>query len=312
VPIVEADQLFKHFGETKALDGITCAFHEGATGLLGPNGAGKTTLLRVLLGLLPATGRARVLGLDPRREPLLVRARIGYMPESECMLPGLAGIDVVAFLGRMAGLPRRAAFKRAHEVTNFVGLGEERYRDAKQYSSGMLQRLKLATALVHDPDLLFLDEPTNGLDPRGREAMLELIRELAHEHSKHVLLSSHLLPDVEQVCDDVVMLREGRVARCGSIRELTSEAIGIFEVVARGDQARFAGELRAEGTEPEIRDGALLVPVPAGAGTEVIFRAARRAGAQVRGLKPLRRTLEHVFLDAVDGGGDGEGVGHVG
>jgi len=303
VAIVEAEHLYKRFGETRALDGITCEIPEGATGLLGPNGAGKTTLLRVLLGLLPATGRGLVLGLDPRRDPLQVRARIGYMPESECMLPGLAGIDVVAFLGRLAGLPRRAAFKRAHEVTNFVGLGEERYRDATEYSAGMLQRLKLATALVHDPDLLFLDEPTNGLDPRGREAMLDLIRELAHEHGKHVLLSSHLLPDVEHVCDTVVMLREGRVARCGSIRELTSEAFGVYEVLARGDRERFFAALRTQGAKPEERDGAILVRLPLGTGTEGIFSAARSAGAQVRGLRPLRRTLEHVFLDAVEGKG---------
>jgi len=293
--------LRKSFGTTVALDGVDCEVEAGATGLLGPNGAGKTTLLRILLGLLPAEGEARVMDLDPFRHPREVRARIGYMPESECTIPGLFGVDAVAYLGRLAGMPRRDAFKRAHEVMYFVGLGEERYREASEYSSGMQQRLKLASALVHDPELLMLDEPTNGLDPKGREEMLTLLRELATEHRKHLLLSSHLLPDVEQVCAHVVMLRNGRVVRQGPITDLTSGEAGAFAVRARGDIARFAAELTALGAE--AREGA------PGEGAEIlvrtgdpaaIFRAAQAAGAQVRGLRAVRRTLENVFLDALE------------
>lgn len=292
--------LRKHFGETVALDGVDCEVGAGATGLLGPNGAGKTTLLRILLGLLPAEGEARVMGKDPFREPRDVRARIGYMPESECAIPGLAGVEAVAYLGRLAGMPRRDAFKRAHEVMYFVGLGEERYREASEYSTGMQQRLKLAAALVHDPELLLLDEPTNGLDPKGREEMLTLLRELATEHGKHLLLSSHLLPDVEYVCRNVVMLRQGRIVRQGPITELTSGEAGTYEVRVRGDAARFAAELHALGAESGGAGGDAAPLLVRAEGTAAIFRAAKAAGAQVRGLKAVRRTLENVFLDAVE------------
>jgi ABC-2 type transport system ATP-binding protein len=300
--IVATTSLSKSFGPTVALDGVTCEVGGGATGLLGPNGAGKTTLLRILLGLLPAAGGASVLGLDPMREPLAVRARVGYMPESECIIPGLFGVDVVAYMGRLAGMPRRDAFKRAHEVMYYVGLGEERYRDATEYSVGMQQRLKLATALVHDPDLLFLDEPTNGLDPEGRDDMLLLIRELAIEHEKNVVLSSHLLPDVEQVCADVIMLKAGKVAQRGVIDELTSEASDVFEVVLEGDVERFREALAAAGASLEGDKGARRARLPAGTDTTLVFRAVRESGVRLRGLKPLRRTLEHVFLDAVEDG----------
>ncbi|MHC4135705.1 MAG: ABC transporter ATP-binding protein [Planctomycetota bacterium] len=299
--IVSTRNLSKTFGSTVALQGVVCEIGEGATGLLGPNGAGKTTLLRVLLGLLPASGTARVLDLDPMREPRQVRARLGYLPESECIIPGMFGVDVVAYMGRLAGMLQRDAFKRAHEVMYYVGLEEERYRETSEYSVGMQQRLKLATALVHDPPVLFLDEPTNGLDPNGRDEMLTLIRELASVHGKHVLLSSHLLPDVEQVCTDVVMLRDGRIAQQGPIEELTTSEGGAYAVVVRGDAARFRAELRAAGAEESGTDE-VLVRLPAGEDTAVVFKAAVAAGAQVRGLRPLRRTLEDVFLDAVRDG----------
>jgi len=298
--IVTVESLAKSFGATVALDGVSCEIGEGATGLLGPNGSGKTTLLRILLGLLPAEGHATVLGLDPMRSPLEVRARIGYMPESECIIPGLFGVDVVAYMGRLAGMPRHAAFKRAHEVMYYVGLGEERYREATGYSVGMQQRLKLATALVHDPDLLFLDEPTNGLDPDGREAMLVLIRELAQEHGKSVLLSSHMLKDVEQVCTNVVMLREGRLARQGPIQEMTSSDMGSFDVLIRGDAERFRAEIVGNGGRVGGGGERLLVSLPDGQAAREIFAAARVAQVQVRGLSPTRRSLEDVFLAAVE------------
>jgi len=297
--VISVKNLSKKFGSTVALEGVTCGFPAGATGLLGPNGSGKTTLLRILLGLLPAKGRAEILQLDPMKKPLEVRARIGYMPESECIIPDLFGVDMVAYMGRLAGLPARSAFKRAHEVMYYVGLGEERYRSANEYSVGMQQRLKLATALVHDPDLLLLDEPTNGLDPAGRDEMLTLIRDLAADHHKHVVLSSHLLRDVEQVCSNVVILRAGRLVREGPIAEMTSSEGGVYEVVVRGDVAAFRTAVVEAGAEAD-GDDALLVRPAKGAGTEVIFRAARAAGVQVRSLKPTRRSLEDVFMDAVE------------
>ena len=298
--IIDVDNISKSFGSTVALHKVSCGFPEGATGLLGPNGSGKTTLLRVLLGLLPAQGRATVLDLDPMKQPLEVRARIGYMPESECIIPQMFGVDVVAYMGRLSGLPARSSFKRAHEVMYYVGLGEERYRSADEYSLGMQQRLKLATVLVHDPDLLLLDEPTNGLDPQGRDEMLTLIRDLATEHGKHLVLSSHLLRDVEQVCTNVIMLRDGALAQQGLIEELTSTGnVRVYEVVMRGDSRRFCQELVGLGARAE-GDGTVLVVPPEDAGTEVIFRAARTAGVQVRGLRRTRRSLEDVFMDAVE------------
>ncbi len=298
--IVSVDNLSKRFGATVALDGVSCAIGEGATGLLGPNGAGKTTLLRILLGLLPAQGKVRVLGIDPTREPLAVRARIGYMPESDCIVPGMPGSEVVAFLGRLAGMPRRAALQRAHEVLYYVGLEEARYRDAAEYSTGMQQRLKLAQALVHDPDLLFLDEPTNGLDPKGRVEMLALIRELATEHGKHIVLSSHLLPDVEGVCTSVVVLKEGRNVREGALAGLTTADGGAYEVVLRGDRARFLAACEAEGARG-TPEGPLVVRLPPGGDPALLFRAAVASVTQLRGVKPVRRTLEDVFLDAMGG-----------
>ncbi len=297
--ILGTEHLTKKFGSFTALDNVDLEVGEGATGLLGPNGAGKTTLLRVLLGLLPAQGRAEVLGLDPTREPLQVRARLGYMPESECLIPGLTSVEVVAFLGRLAGLERRQALKRAHEVLYYVGLGEARYRAVDEYSLGMQQRLKLAQALVHDPDVLFLDEPTNGLDPKGRTEMLGLISELAREHHKHIILSSHLLPDVEAVCPHVVVLDRGRVVRQGDVAEMTAGGDRAWHVEIRGDADGFCRALTELGATAHM-DGAVLVELPGGGDdTSLIFRAAVDTGVQVRGLTPTRRSLEDVFLDAV-------------
>lgn len=302
--IVGTESLAKSFGQVRALDGVTLEIEAGATGLLGPNGSGKTTLLRILLGLLPAEGSASVLGLDPSREPLAVRARIGYMPESECIIPGLSGVDVVAYLGRLSGMERRPALKRAHEAMYYVGLEEERYRDANQYSQGMQQRLKLATALVHDPDLIFLDEPTNGLDPDGRAEMLKIVEELVSEHGKNLIFSSHLLKDVERVCSHVVMLQSGRVVQTGAIEHLTSDHTGGYEVRVTGDPDAFLAALHAIGAEAAAGDP-MLVRLADGEGTRELFRAASDSGVRIRHLKPTRRSLEDVFMAKMEEPGEG-------
>jgi len=301
--IIGTQQLSKNFGRVQALDGVSLEIGEGATGLLGPNGSGKTTLLRVLLGLLPADGSASVLGLDPSHEPLAVRARIGYMPESECIVPGLSGVDVVAYLGRLAGLERRPALKRAHEVMYYVGLDEQRYRDATEYSQGMQQRLKLATALVHDPDLIFLDEPTNGLDPDGRAEMLTIVAELASEHGKNLIFSSHLLRDVEKVCSHVVMLRKGQVVRTGAIDALTSDHTGAYEVGLLEDSAGYIEALRSAGATVN-HESKLLVALPEGEGTRFLFRVAQQSGVHIRSLAPTRRSLEDVFVEEMENSGE--------
>src|SRR3990172_5521446 len=211
--LVEFQDLAVSYGPVQALVSVSGAFLPGPTGLLGPNGAGKTTLLKTLLGFLtPDAGRISAFGLDPISQPLEVRRRIGYMPEVDCHLPGMTASAFVAFAGELSGVPRDEAISRAHEVLYYVGLGEARYRTVDTYSTGMKQRVKLAQALVHDPDLLLLDEPTNGLDPEGRTEMLDLIRDISARRQMSLILCSHLLRDVEAVCENVIVFNLGKVA----------------------------------------------------------------------------------------------------
>src|SRR5476651_1892736 len=204
--VVTLDHVTVTYGTNRALRDVTTSFAAGAVGLLGPNGAGKSTMIKALLGfIVPERGRMRVLGLDVAESPLQIRARVGYMPENDAHIPGMNAVSFVAYCGELAGLPRGDAMQRAHEVLFYCGLGEARYRNVETYSTGMKQRIKLAQALVHDPDLLFLDEPTNGMDPKGRDEMLELVRDLAHNKGVNLILCSHLLPDVEFTCDHVVV-----------------------------------------------------------------------------------------------------------
>ena len=303
--VVELEQVTVVYGSRAALRGVTCAFPPGAVGLLGPNGAGKSTLLKSLLGFIaPSRGRLQVLGLDVARSPVDIRARIGYMPESDAHIPGMTAVGFVAFCGELAGLPTSDATQRAHEVLHYVGLGEARYRAVETYSTGMRQRIKLAQALVHDPDLLFLDEPTNGLDPRGRDEMLDLVRDLAHNKGVNLIVSSHLLPDVEYTCDHVVVLDKGQVAAAGTIDELKGPSGRVFEVRVKGDADAFTARLIAAGMEShESSDDLMRVFVPGGADEasdqQRICRLALEAGVQVRHLRASLPTLEDVFARAI-------------
>src|SRR5215510_4827507 len=246
--VVTLDNVTVTYGKQAALKDVTAAFSAGAVGLLGPNGAGKSTMLKSLLGFLtPDKGQMRVLGLDVKMSPQQIRARIGYMPESDAHIPGMNAVSFVGYCGELAGLPKVDAMQRAHEVLFYVGLGEARYRNVETYSTGMKQRIKLAQALVHDPDLLFLDEPTNGMDPKGREEMLELVRDLAHNKGVNLILSSHLLPDVEYVCDHVVVLDKGAIAASGPIEALKGPAGRVYEVRVKGQVAAFVAALGAAG-----------------------------------------------------------------
>src|SRR2546425_12440117 len=234
-PLVEFKDLVVSYGAVPALSGVSGAFPPGPTGLLGPNGAGKTTLLKTLLGFLePDSGMINAFGLDPTKRPLDVRRRIGYMPEVDCHLPGMTAAAFVAFAGELSGLPRDEAISRAHEVLYYVGLGEARYRRVDTYSTGMKQRVKLAQALVHDPDLLLLDEPTNGLDPQGREEMLTLIADVAGRRQMSLILCSHLLRDVERVCETGILVNQGQVAAAGSLSEPTAAQRAAFAVRWKG------------------------------------------------------------------------------
>src|SRR3954464_5199303 len=227
--VVTLDNVTVVYGRQQALVDVTATFLPGAIGLLGPNGAGKSTMIKSLLGFVaPSQGRMRVLGLDVAVSPLEIRASIGYMPENDAHIPGMNAVSFVAYCGELSGLPRAEAMQRADEVLFYVGLGEARYRNVETYSTGMKQRIKLAQALVHDPDLLLLDEPTNGMDPRGRDEMLELVRDLAHNKGVNLILSSHLLPDVEYACDEVVVLDKGAVAAAGPIAALKQPRGRVF------------------------------------------------------------------------------------
>src|ERR671920_368720 len=248
--VVQLDDVTVIYGKNQALKNVTAQFSRGAVGLLGPNGAGKSTMLKALLGFVkPDQGRMTVLGLDVAARPLEIRARIGYMPESDAHIPGMNAVSFVAYCGELAGLPRVDAMQRAHEVLFYVGLGEARYRNLETYSTGMKQRIKLAQALVHDPDLLMLDEPTNGMDPKGRDEMLELIRDLSHNKGVNLILSSHLLPDVEYTCDRVVVMDNGRIATQGPIAELKGPRGSVYEIRAKVDTDRLVTALQAAGMD---------------------------------------------------------------
>lgn len=302
--VVEIEELSVVYGTQRVLQGVTATFPEGASGLLGPNGAGKSTLLKTLLGFVPpTTGSMRVLDLDAATAPLAIRARLGYMPESDAHIPGMNAVTFVAYCGQLSGLPRTDAVRRAHEVLYYVGLGEARYRNLETYSTGMRQRIKLAQALVHDPDLLFLDEPTNGMDPKGRDEMLALIRDLAHHKGINLILSSHLLPDVEATCDSVVVLHRGAVVRYGPIGELKGPAQRAFEIRVKGDVDRFVAGVRASGMAcHETEEDVMRVLVEDQRGAADLFALAVAHDVQVRHLKPSVPTLEDVFTDAVSDG----------
>jgi ABC-2 type transport system ATP-binding protein len=306
--VVQLDGVTVVYGNNQALKGVTARFAQGAVGLLGPNGAGKSTMLKSLLGFVkPNQGTMTVLGLDVAKRPLEIRARIGYMPESDAHIPGMNAVSFVAYCGQLAGLPAVDAMQRAHEVLYYVGLGEARYRNIETYSTGMKQRIKLAQALVHDPDLLFLDEPTNGMDPKGRDEMLDLIRDLGHNKNVNLILSSHLLPDVEFTCDHVIVMDKGQVVAQGPIEELKGPAGRVFELRVKGDLIKFIEVLRAHGMECHSTDlDVMRVFVPAGAAAnlngrdqQAIFALAARHGVQVRHLRPSVPTLEDVFAKAV-------------
>ncbi|HVD93158.1 MAG TPA: ABC transporter ATP-binding protein [Vicinamibacterales bacterium] len=300
--VVQLDGVTVIYGKNQALKNVTARFAKGAVGLLGPNGAGKSTMLKALLGFVkPDQGHMSVLDLDVARSPLAIRARIGYMPESDAHIPGMNAVSFVAYCGQLAGLPAVDAMQRAHEVLYYVGLGEARYRNVETYSTGMKQRIKLAQALVHDPDLLFLDEPTNGMDPKGRDEMLELVRDLGHNKGVSLILSSHLLPDVEYTCDYVVVMDKGQVATQGPIAELKGPTGRVYELRVKGDLRGFLDVLTGAGMDVHSTDEDVMrVFVPAASGDHTaLFKLAAQFGVQVRHLRPSVPTLEDVFAKAV-------------
>src|SRR5579884_1561046 len=245
---IELTNISRWYGSFLALDDVSLRLEPGRIGLLGPNGAGKSTLLKILMGLLPpSSGQGQILDHELGQNGVLLRQSVGYMSEADALVPGLRGAEYVALAGELYGMPRKQALRRAHEVLTYLDLEDARYRLLEEYSTGMKQRLKLAQALVHDPPLLLLDEPTSGLDPAGRETMLRLLLTLGKEHGKSLILSTHLLGDVERVCETVVILHGGQILLHGQVGELRARRHDRYRLQVQGDPAAFLEELRLEG-----------------------------------------------------------------
>jgi len=291
----------KTYGSIVALDNLSVSAPAGAIGLLGPNGSGKTTMIRSLLGLTRVDrGSGQVLGMDFRRRQLDIRRAVGFVPEDECLFPHVVGVEFVTYAGELVGMSTKDAMQRSHEVLDYVGLGEARYRKVESYSTGMKQRLKLASAIVHDPQLLIMDEPTNGMDPRGREDLLELARDLALNKGMSLLFSSHLLPDVESVCDQIIVLGRGKLLTEGNIQQLKQLHQRSFEVRLKTDSRPFCDRLSALGCRPETREDFLVVQIPEGRTQQLLWEVASQEKVQIRTLRPQRSTLEEVFLKALE------------
>ena len=301
--LIEVKNVSLLFGTTTALDNLSLQVEGGAVGLLGPNGAGKSTLIKTLLGFLkPNEGAATVFGLDAQTNPLEIRKQVGYMPEDECLIPGMTAVQFVSYAGELCGMPRRDALQRAHEVLYYVGLDEERYRTVDGYSAGMKQRVKLAQALVHDPTLLLLDEPTNGMDTSGREEMLELVKDIATDKNINVILSSHLLPDVEFACEEIIALSHGSVAIQGQIETLKENKGQSFDLKIVGDSEAYITALERHNFQVELHpDKRLRVTSTHQEQTETtfFFKLAYDTGVQLRQLRGVKHTLEDIFTEVM-------------
>ena len=301
--LIETQQLTKRYGESiLALNGLDLVVEPGITGLVGANGAGKSTLIKILLGLLDATsGEATVLGYDIGREGPVLRQYVGYMPEHDCLPGDVSATEFVAHMAQINGLPRSAARERTAETLRHVGLFEERYREMRGYSTGMKQRVKLAQALVHDPQVLFLDEPTNGLDPAGRDEMLDLVRRTGKEFGISIIMASHLLGEIERVCEYLVVIDGGHLLRQGPLGDFTA-AMGVLAVEVEGDAGVLAANLRERGLRVVGEGRMVLVALE---GDERAFDLIRDSCADLGfGLVRLerrRQNLEDLFRPAEKG-----------
>lgn len=299
--IVKLENVSKSYGAVTALDGVDLDVRPGITGLLGPNGAGKTTLINVMLGLAEVSrGSGQVLGHDMLNERRAIRKEVGYMPETDCYIPDLTGVEMIQYAAELSGLPSVEAKRRGHEILDFCGVDEERHREVQEYSKGMRQKLKFAQSVVHDPSFLILDEPTAGLDPEERRDMLGRIASMARKTDMSILLSTHILPDVRQVCQHVVILVNGEVRIQDSIASLTEPVSSAYRVRLMGEATPFLDRL--DGTPiryEEGEDGEYRIFLE-GERKQRIWAIADEVGAMVKSLEPARNSLENVFLQAME------------
>ena len=295
-PLIEAFDLTKTYGSTIALESVSFEVHEGVTGLLGPNGAGKSTAIKLFLGLIrPTAGSAEVLGMRPY-ENVESRARLGYMPEHDALPGNVTASEFLMHMAQVSGLPPAYARTRAADILRHVGLDEERYRPIGEYSTGMKQRVKLAQSLVHDPVLVLLDEPTAGLDPGGREEMLDLISRTGRQFGISIMLSTHLMGDVERSADHIIVLEGGRVAQQGEIAQFTRETETLLlEVDDRREEVATA--LAARGVEATDQRGVFVIEQAGDKEYDAVRDAVAETGARLRRLSPLRHSLTDIFRD---------------
>ncbi len=295
--LIRLESLTKKYGNVVALENLTLELEPGIIGLVGSNGAGKSTLIRVLLGLLePTSGRALVLDRDVAREGTAVRAMVGYMPEHDALPPDLPATELVAHMAELSGLPKAAARERTADVLRHVGLYEERYRPIGGYSTGMRQRVALAQALVHDPRLLLLDEPTNGLDPSGRDQMLELVRRTGTEFGIAIVLASHLLGEIERTCDYLVAIESGRLVRSAPLASFTGRT-GVLRVELDDDATRLGDRLASAGLANRVDGRSVFVALDGDAGYDRVRDAVAELDAGLVRIEQERRTLEDLFRD---------------
>jgi len=300
-PVITVHNLRKMYGPHLALDDVDLEIPSGAVGILGPNGAGKSTLFKCLLGLIKTTsGEGTVLGYDIRTEGDKIRSRIGYMPEYDALDPGLVAVDQVRYSGELLGMNPAHATRRAHEVLEYVGLKDQRYRKIETFSTGMKQATKLACALVHDPEILICDEPTNGLDQRAREFMLQTLRRTVSEGDRSVLMSSHVMDDVQDVCDRIVMIHKGKIVVQSRIDELAKQVDREIEISIWGGASRMQAALEGRGFEVRRLGRVLRVDRVDDNTTFVILEAAAEAGVQVRQMQEYEPDLEDIFLLIMD------------
>ena len=303
VSLLQTEGLTKRFGSVTAVDGLTVDVSPGITGLVGANGAGKSTLLKILLGLLPATeGRARVLGLDVADDGPAIRERVGYMPEHDCLPPDVSATEFVVHMARMSGLPTTAARERAADILRHVGLYEERYRPMGGYSTGMRQRVKLAQTLVHDPSLVLLDEPTNGLDPAGRDDMLELISRIDTEFGISVMVTSHLLGELERVCREIVVIDGGRLLRHSTTASVTAQTLTVALEVD-GPHADLQQRLHDAGIAVRSDGRLLQVDVTDDTTYDVVRDAVADLGLGLVRIERQRHRMTEIFTDSAQAEG---------
>ena len=301
-PVIDLNGLSVQFGAKPILKDLRAELRGRAIGLLGPNGAGKTTLIHTLLGFHPPSGgTAHIFGQDITRDAKSVRAQVGYMPERDSFIAKMSCVHFVRLMAELSGLPPAAALERAHEALFYVGLGEARYRKLETYSLGMKQLAKLAQAIVHGPKLIILDEPTNGLDPPTRQRMIRLIREIRDSHQAHILLSSHLLRDVEECCEEILILKEGRIATYCNLEEERKANLKFLEMETRGDSRAFAEAIGRLGCEYALTDER-RVKLVLQHGVEIrdLYKLAAEQQVQIRRLNYKRDSLEDIFLKAME------------